>query len=114
MPDAPDSPMPDTLPACDILLTLIVPTEVAESVEDLLLARGDLTSGFTCVAADGHGSRLTLHGAGELVSGHAPRTQIQTIASEAAVRALLAALKAALPRAALYYWLTPVLEKGHL
>ena len=105
----------DTPPqAGEILLTLIAPMAVAEAVEDLLLARSDLVSGFTSIAADGHGSRLALHGAGELVSGHAPRLQIQTITAPGAVRELLAALKAALPRAALYYWLTPVLEKGPL
>lgn len=100
--------------APEFLLTLIAPVAVAEAVEDLLLARSDLVSGFTSIAADGHGSRLALHGAGEQVSGHAPRVQIQTIAAAGAMRELLAALKAALPRAALYYWLTPVLEKGHL
>ena len=100
--------------AGEILLTLIAPMAVAEAVEDLLLARSDLVSGFTSIAADGHGSRLALHGAEELVSGHAPRCQIQTIAAADALRSLLAALKAALPHAQIYYWLTPLLEKGRL
>lgn len=100
--------------AGEILLTLIAPVAVAEAVEDLLLARSDLVSGFTSIAADGHGSRLALHGAGEQVSGHAPRLQIQTIAAAGAVRELLAALKAALPHTELHYWLIPVLERGKL
>ncbi|WP_371323507.1 DUF3240 family protein [Dechloromonas sp. ZY10] len=107
--------LPSGLPPGDeLLLTLIVPVDVAEAVEDLLLARSDLVSGFTSSIADGHGSRLALHGAAELVSGHSPRSQIQTIATADDLRLLLAALKAALPRAQIYYWLTPVLEKGRL
>lgn len=101
-------------PLQEYLLTLIVPIDVAETVDDLLLARGDLVSGFTSSTAEGHGSRLTLRGAGEHVSGHAPRVQIQAIANEPALRELLLALKALLPRADLHYWLTPVLERGQL
>jgi len=103
-----------TTPQRELLLTLIVPVDVAETVEDLLLARSDLIEGFTGIAADGHGSGLPLRAARELVSGHSPRLQIQTIAPEPALRELLAALKAALPRASLHYWLLPVLERGRL
>jgi len=98
----------------EILLTLIVSPDVAEATEDLLLSRPDLVRGFTSVAADGHGSSLPLLAASELVSGHSPRLQIQTIGSEAAMRDLLALLKTSLPRANLYYWMVPVIAGGKL
>lgn len=101
-------------PTEERLLTLIVPLDLAETVEDLLLARPELVSGFTAVQADGHGSELPLLSAEERVSGHAPRCLIQTIAPEATLRTLLDDLKASLPGANLFYWLSPILARGRL
>ena len=98
----------------DVLLTLIVPTDIAQHVEDLLLSRPDLVRGFTTSAADGHGSVVTLSGAEELVGGHAPRMLIRTAGPEDLIRSLMAAVKEAFPRANLYYWLVPVLGMGRL
>lgn len=102
-----------TLPE-ERLLTLIVPLDLAETVEDLLLACPELVDGFTAIRADGHGSALPLLSAEERVSGHAPRCLIQTVATERSLRMLLDQLKAALPGASLHYWLSPILERGHL
>ncbi|HMV64800.1 MAG TPA: DUF3240 family protein [Rhodocyclaceae bacterium] len=98
----------------DVLLTLIVPTDIAQHVEDLLLSRPDLVRGFTTSAADGHGSVVTLSGAEELVGGHAPRMLIRTAGPEDLIRSLMAAVKDAFPRANLYYWLVPLLDRGQL
>ena len=73
----------------DVLLTLIVPTDIAQHVEDLLLSRPDLVRGFTTSAADGHGSVVTLSGAEELVGGHAPRMLIRTAGPEDLIRSLI-------------------------
>ncbi len=97
-----------------VLLTLLVPQKVAQTVEDLLLERSDLVSGFTSIAADGHGSGVALVEAGERVQGHAPRAQIQLAGEEAAMHSLLTELKNALPQANLFYWLTPVIAMGRL
>ncbi len=98
----------------DVLLSLTVPNDVAQHVEDLLLSRPDLVPGFTTSSAEGHGSVVPLVEPGELVAGHAPRTQIRMVGPEANMRAVLALLKAQLPRANLFYWLVPVIEMGRL
>ncbi len=98
----------------DVLLSLTLPNDVAQHVEDLLLSRPDLVPGFTASSADGHGSVVQLVEPGELVAGHAPRTQIRMIGPEDNMRAVLALLKTQLPRANLFYWLVPVIEMGRL
>ena len=98
----------------DVLLTLVMPEDVAQHVEDLLLGRPDLIAGFTATHVDGHGSAVRLVEARELVRGHAPRIQIQTVGSEEAMRAALALIRHELPQANVFYWLLPVLESGRL
>ena len=98
----------------DVLLSLTLPHAVAQHVEDLLLSRPDLVPGFTTSAAEGHGSVVPLVEPGELVAGHSPRTQIRMVGPEENMRAVLALLKAQLPRANLFYWLVPVIEMGRL
>ncbi len=98
----------------DVLLSLTLPNDVVQHVEDLLLSRPDLVPGFTASNADGHGSVVQLVEPGELVAGHAPRTQIRMIGPEDNMRAVLALLKTQLPRANLFYWLVPVIEMGRL
>jgi hypothetical protein len=98
----------------DVLLTLIMPDYVAQHVEDLLLSRPDLVPGFTANAAEGHGSVIPLVEDAELVAGHAPRTVIRTVGSEAAKREVLALIKRELPRANVFFWMTPVIDSGRL
>jgi hypothetical protein len=98
----------------DVLLTLNLPNNIAEQVEDLLLAHPEQVRGFTSREVDGHGANVQLHAPAELVSGHAPRTQIQIAGPETDMRALLALLKTALPRANIFYWLTPIIAMGHV
>jgi len=98
----------------DVLLSLTMPNDVAQHVEDLLLSRPDLVRGFTASIAEGHGSVVPLVEAAELVSGHSPRTQIRTVGSEESMRAVLALIKAELPQANVFYWLVPVIEMGRL
>ena len=98
----------------DVLLTLIMPDDVAQHVEDLLLSRPDLVPGFTANAADGHGSVIPLLADAELVAGHAPRTVIRSVGPEAAKREVLALIKRELPRANIFFWMTPVIAAGRL
>jgi hypothetical protein len=44
----------------DVLLSLTLPNDVAQHVEDLLLSRPDLVRGFTASQAEGHGSVIKL------------------------------------------------------
>lgn len=96
----------------DVLLSLVMPDDLAQTVEDLLLAHPDLVKGFTASHAEGHGTSVELVGAGELVAGHAPRTVIRSVGSESQMRAVLDLVKRELPGANLFYWLVPVIEAG--
>ena len=98
----------------DVLLSLTLPNDVAQHVEDMLLSRPDLVRGFTASHAEGHGSVIKLVEPGELVSGHSPRTQIRTVGPEEQMRAVLALIKGSLPHANIFYWLVPVIEMGRL
>ena len=98
----------------DVLLTLIMPADVAQHVEDLLLSRPDLVPGFTVDTAEGHGAAVALVEDAELVAGHAPRVVIRTVGPEAAKREVLALIKRELPRANLFFWLMPIIEAGRL
>ena len=98
----------------DVLLSLVMPNDIAQHVEDLLLSRPDLVPGFTSSHADGHGSSVALVEPGELVAGHSPRTQIRMVGPEEDMRAVLALIKAELPRANVFFWLVPVIEMGRL
>lgn len=98
----------------DVLLNLLMPDDVAQHIEDLLLSRPDLVVGSTASPAEGHGSVVSLVEAAELVSGHSPRTRIQTVGPESAMREVLALIKHELPRANVFFWLMPVIEAGRL
>jgi len=98
----------------DVLLTLVMPNDIAQHVEDLLLSRPDLVRGFTASQAEGHGSVVQLVEPAELVGGHSPRSQIQTVGAEEAMRAVLSLIKTELPRANVFYWLLPVIDMGRL
>lgn len=91
-----------------------MPNDIAQQVEDLLLDNPDLVRGFTASTAEGHGRAIELVEPGELVSGHSPRIQIQTLGPEKQMRQILTLIKTALPRANVFYWLVPVVEMGRL
>ena len=98
----------------DVLLTLVMPEDVAQHVQDILLSRPDLVPGFTANPAEGHGSAIELVEDSELVAGHAPRTVIRTVGPEDANREVVALLRRELPHAGIFYWLVPVIDSGHL
>jgi len=98
----------------DVLLSLTMPNDVAQLVEDLLLSHPDLVRGFTASQAEGHGAVIPLVEPDELVSGHSPRIQIRMVGPEERMRAVLDLIKAELPRANVFFWLVPVIEMGRL
>lgn len=98
----------------DVLLSLAMPTDVAQPVEDLLLSRPDLVSGFTSSHAEGHGSAATLVEPAELVAGHSTRVIIRMVGGHGAMLEVLQLIRTALPGVNVFYWLVPVLEKGRL
>lgn len=96
------------------LLSLVLPAEIAQQLEDLLLENPELVSGFTTGAVDGHGHSVRLTAAAELVSGHSPRLQFQIVGEPARLQAVLALVRENLPQAGIFYWLVPVLESGRI
>lgn len=98
----------------DVLLSLTLPNDVAQDVEDLLLSQSELVRGFTSSQANGHGAVIPLVAPSELVSGHSPRTQIRMVGTEENMRAVLALIKTNLPDINVFYWLVPVIEMGHI
>ena len=98
----------------DVLLTLVMPTDIAQHVEDLLLAHPEIVRGFTAQTAEGHGSAVELLAPEELVAGHSPRTVIRTLGQAEDMQAVLTLVRQALPGARIFYWLSPVLAMGYL
>lgn len=98
----------------DVLLSLVMPDELARVVQDLLLAHDELSEGFTAEHAEGHGASVALTGSDELVAGHAPRTVIRLVGTEDKMRRVLDLLRAEMPGARVYFWMVPVLARGHL
>jgi len=98
----------------DVVLSLVMPTGVAQDVEDLLLSQPELVRGFTTGQVNGHGSSVQLVEPAELVSGHSPRVQIQLAGAHDDMQAILALLQERYPRANIFYWIVPVLAMGRI
>lgn len=98
----------------DVVLTLVMPTDIAQQMEDLLLEHPELVSGFCVSVVEGHGSSVQLVGPGELVSGHSPRVQIQTVGDPERLQALLSVIRGEYPHANIFFWLVPALEVGRI
>ncbi len=98
----------------DILLTLVAPAALEESLVDLLLAAPGLALGFTTSAVDGHGSEIALVSVNERVRGRGRRVRIEVATSGAAVIFLLDELRAALPDTNVFFWVTSLLDCGRL
>lgn len=95
----------------DSLLTLIAPVALEDHLVALLLAQA---GGFTVHRVDGRGREVALVGANENVRGRGERVCIRLALHGEAVQPLLAGLRAALPEANVFYWLTPLLDCGRL
>lgn len=98
----------------DVLLSLTLPSNIAQDVEDLLLSQSELVRGFTSSQANGHGAVIPLVAPSELVSGYSPRTQISMVGTEENMRTVLALIRTNLPDINVFYWLVPVIEMGHI
>ncbi|MCO5100818.1 MAG: DUF3240 family protein [Burkholderiaceae bacterium] len=97
-----------------VLLTLVAPASLGESVADLLLEAPEFVSGFTSSAASGHGARLRFEAVSERVRGRGRRTRFELVLGRGDATALLARLRASLGDANVYYWICPMLECGNL
>jgi len=97
----------------NVLLTINVAPALEDVVVDWLLGRG-LDQGFTCYRVDGHGSDHERFSIAEQVRGRQRRVEFRVLLEEQARDALLESLAAEFFGADLFYFMTPVLQMGHL
>lgn len=95
------------------LLVLIADRRMKEPLFDWLLGyHDDLV--FTSHVVECHGVEHAVLSLREQVSGTQPRLMVQLQIPLQDARRLCAALGTAFPAAGIRYWITPVLETGHL
>ncbi len=105
--------MPDNIMNHQVLITLTVPPSVEESMVDWLLQFND-HSGFTSHRANGHSSRLDGLNLAEQVAGRKEQVRFQMHISSDDLPRLLNSLREAFNGAGLHYWITPLIDAGHI
>jgi len=95
------------------VLVLIANTSVEEPLFDWLLDYSDEMV-FSSEVVDCHGIEHTALSLREQVTGRQPKLRVELQVPLAEARALCTALGRAFPAAGIRYWITPVIEVGHL
>ncbi len=95
------------------LLNLVVTPEVEDAVSDWLL-ENPAVAGFSTHPIAGHGSSEHAMSLAEQVAGRRRQLLFQLYLSCADSRVLLDALRDKFRGSGMHYWLTPVLEAGHV
>lgn len=95
-----------------LLLTLVVPADVSESLLEALLDAPDLAPGFTTSPAEGMGAAVRYTDTTQAVRGRAAYLRIEILLDEPRAVALLAQLKPRFANPRIFYWLTPSLGHG--
>lgn len=94
------------------LLTVLVAPAIEDAVVDWLLEQD--VAGFTSMPVHGHGASPSSMALAEQVSGRSRRVMFLVHLECDAARAVTATLAAEFEGSGIHYWLTPVLEGGHL
>lgn len=95
------------------LLNLVVTPEVEDAVTDWLLDREEV-SGFSSHPIAGHGSSEHAMTLAEQVAGRRRQVLFQLHLPVADARALLADIRAGFRGSGMHFWLTPLLDSGHV
>lgn len=95
------------------LVSLVVTPEVEAPVTDWLLARENVR-GFTSFPIAGHGTSIHSMSLAEQVAGKRRQIMFQLHLPIADGMSLIAAIKSAFSGSGMHYWLSPVLEAGHM
>ena len=98
--------------AREVLLTLVATPQIEERLVDWLLANGH--SGFTTVAAAGHGAEHGALDTREQVTGRKVHVALWLVVPRAVADALLGSLAEAFAGAEIHYWVTDVVASGAL
>lgn len=97
----------------ECVLTLIVLREIEDTLVDWLLDyHAELV--FTSQPVDCHGLPHTQLDTAEQVTGRQQRWSVQIQLPVEAARDVCERLRTEFPRAQIRYWMTPVLESGHI
>lgn len=97
----------------EYLLAIVCKPAQEEIVIDWLLTREGLT-GFTSMSIDGHGVQGAQLSLSEQVTGRQRCLLFQIHAQLPLLKTLIQTLKEDFAGTGLHYWLTPLLEAGHL
>lgn len=97
-----------------VVLTLVLPHELEESLIDTLLDHSDLVPGFTSLQAEGHGQRVTYVDTREHVRGRASYSQIQMELTQHNADQLLTVLRQRFSTDRIFFWMVPALASGRL
>lgn len=106
--------MPEPSDSKPLLVTLVFPAAIEETVVDLLLEHPEAALGFTLLACEGHGASASLAGNAERVTGRAARRMVQLVMESGASGRLLAELAGKLRGADVHCWRMPLLDAGRL
>ncbi len=95
----------------DILITLLTPRALEESVVNALL-RADGIAFLSSTPAALHGLPAETLTQSEQVLGHARATEVRLVVNDARISTLLSSLQKDFAGSGLRYWTTPVLDSG--
>jgi hypothetical protein len=95
------------------LLVLIASPSIEYAVVDWLLERSDIP-GFTSAPISGHGASAHSLTPAEQVAGRRRQIMFQMHLPETVARRVIVDAKASFGGSGLHYWLTPVLDAGHM
>jgi hypothetical protein len=95
------------------LLSLVVAPGVEDAMVDWLLEH-KYVSGFTSYSINGHGASLHSMTAAERVAGHRRMILFQSYLPRKRANTLLVELKLAFEGSGIHYWMTPLIQGGHL
>lgn len=96
-----------------VLITLSVPPSIEESVVDWLLQFNE-NSGFTSHRANGHSSRVEGLSLAEQVAGRREQARFQMHMPSEDLPRFMDTLQKDFGGAGLHYWVTPLIEVGHV
>jgi hypothetical protein len=96
-----------------LLITLTAAPSIEESLVDWLLEFSDHI-GFTSQRANGHSSRLEGLNLAEQVAGRRAQIRFQMHLPAEELPRFMASLKENFGGAGVHYWVTPLLDAGHV
>ncbi len=97
-----------------MLVTVVAPPALADALIDWLLERPETISGFTSVAASGHGSSAASMSLAEQVAGHQRRMLFLIHMPVERAGVFVEDLGRAFSGSGLHWWMVPVADTGVL